>query len=190
MRKLSFVSVLLLFFVHILNPVYAGPVVDEAARAEGLVLEKKYTDSILAMDAAMDKLWNVIPLTFVDFHFVTKRPTGYGNYEPRPNTVFKAGEDMIVYVELAGFEYRRDGKHFTSQMSIDMEIRSRDGKVLGEQKDFLKLSQRSRVPGREYFAVIIYNFATIPNGKYALRTFVTDKHADDRAWFQMEFEVQ
>lgn len=178
------------FFLQTLNPVHAGPVVDEAARVEGLIIEKKYTDAVLAMDAAIDKLWRAIPLTFVDFHFVTERPKGYGLYEPRPNTIFKAGEDMIVYVEMAGFDYRKDGAYFTSDMTIDMEIRSRDGKVLGEQKNFLKLSQRSRVPGREYFAVIIYNFATIPAGKYALRTIINDKHANESGWFQQEFEVR
>ena len=180
----------LALFLQSLSPAQSGPVVDEAAKAEGLVLENKFTESILAMDSAIGKLWNAIPLTFVDFHFVTKRPTGYGLYEPRPNTVFKAGEDMIVYVELAGFDYKQDGKHFTSEMSLDMEVRSLDDKVLGSQKGFLKLSQRSRVPNREYFAVVIYNFETIPPGKYALRTYVTDTHANDTQWFQQEFEVQ
>ena len=190
MRFSVLFSAALALFLQTLSPVQSGPVVDEAAKAEGLVLENKFTESIIAMDNAIGKLWNAIPLTFVDFHFVTKRPTGYGVYEPRPDSVFKAGEDMIVYVELAGFDYKKDGAHFTADMSLDMEIRSLDDKVLGSQKDFLKLTQRSRVPNREFFAVVIYTFDSIPPGKYALRTYVTDKHANDTQWFQQEFEVK
>ena len=190
MRFSFLFSAVLALFLQTLSPAQSGPVVDEAAKAEGLVLENKHTEAILAMDSAIGKLWNAIPLTFIDFHFVTKRPTGYGDYDPRPTNVFRAGEDMIVYVEMAGFDYKQEGKHFLADFSLDMEIRSLEDKVLGSQRDFLKLSQRSRVPNREFFAVIVYTFDTIPPGKYALRTYVTDKLANDTQWFQQEFEVK
>ena len=186
---LSFIATLMVLSTTTL-PAVSGPMVEETTKAEGLVLENKAVEAIVAMDSAVGKLWNVIPLTFVDFHFVTKRPTGYGDYEPRPDSVFKAGEDMIVYVEIAGFEYKQVGKRFNADFTVDMEVRSLDDKVLGERKGFLQLKQSSRVPNREFFAVIIYTFDQITPGKYAIRTYITDKNANDKQWFQMQFEVK
>ncbi|MCP5080224.1 MAG: hypothetical protein GY948_00835 [Alphaproteobacteria bacterium] len=190
MRNILLLSAVLAMLLQASVPTVAGPMVEEATKAEGLVLENKAIDAIIAMDSAVGKLWNVIPLTFVDFHFVTKRPTGYGDYEPRPNNVFKPGEDMIVYVELAGYDYKQEGKRFKAEFSVDMEVRSPEGKVLGSRKNFLQLSRSSRVPNREFFAVVIYTFDQITKGKYAIRTFVTDKNANDKQWFQLDFEVE
>ena len=172
------------------SPTSAGPIVDAAAKAEALADEGKRLDAVLAMDAAVARLWDKVQLTYIETLFVSARPKAYGVYDLRENNTFKAGEEMIVYTELIGYGYGRDEDYFTVLLKADMEVKSEAGKVLGGQKDFITLSHRSRVPAREFFAVIIYNFSDIAPGKYILTTKLKDQNSDQWASFDLPFEIQ
>ena len=189
MKRTTWLAAIAALF-HLTMQVHAGPIVDEAAKAEALIGEGKRVDAILAMDLAIAKLWDELPLTFIEAMFVTERPTGYGAYTPRPDNAFKLGEDRIVYIEMAGYEFGRDGDYFTIGMSADVAVTNDAGKVLGGQKDFIKLSLRSRVPNREFFAVIIYNFNGLAAGKHTVTTTVKDAASDDKSTFDLEFVIK
>lgn len=51
----------------------AGPIVDEVVKAEALVKERKDVDAIIQMDVAVAKLWDEVPLTFIEAMFVAKK---------------------------------------------------------------------------------------------------------------------
>ena len=159
-------------------PVSATELLDRAKDAENFADNGKSVDAILAMDAAVGKLWDKLPLTFIEALFVNERPTSYGGYVPRKDNVFRSGQDMILYTELAGFGYGRDGDHFIISLNADMEVHSAEGKVLAKREDFLKFNNRSRVPNREYFAVFVYNFDGIAPGNYTIRTQLRDQNSD------------
>lgn len=168
----------------------AGPVAETAAEAEAFALDGKPIDAILTMDAALGKLWNQLPLTFIEALFVQTRPEGYGVYTPHPSNSFTAGEDMLVYTELAGYGYGRDGDHYTIALDADMEVRTEDGKLLGGQQDFVELTHRSRVPSREFFAVLTYNFTGIAPGQYKVTTTLRDQNSDRVSSFGLTFEIE
>lgn len=169
---------------------HAGPIVDEAARAEVLINEGKKVDAVIAMDTAIAKLWDRLPLTFMEAMFVEKRPTAYGAYNRRANPVFKPGEDMIVYMEMAGYEYGRDGDFFVIDMSADVEVKTAEGKVLGGQKNFKQMGVRSRIPIREFFEVVVYQFEGLAKGSYIASTTITDKTSGEEAVFDLPFQIQ
>ncbi len=168
----------------------SGPIVEEAARAEVLIGEGKGVDAVIAMDTAVAKLWDQLPLTFMEAMFVDKRPTAYGVYDRRASSQFKPGEDMIVYMEMAGYEYGRDGDFFVIDMSADVEVKTAEGKVLGGQKDFVKLGLRSRIPNREFFGVVVYQFEGLAKGEYIASTTIKDKQSGDEAVFDLPFQIQ
>ena len=168
----------------------AGPIVDEAAKAEALIAEGKGVDAVIAMDTAVAKLWDQLPLTFMEAMFVKERPTAYGVYDRRETSVFKPGEDMIVYMEMAGYEYGRDGDFFVIDMTADVDVKTAAGKRLGGQKDFVKLGLRSRIPNREFFGVVVYQFEGLAKGEYVATTTIKDKQSGDEAVFDLPFQIQ
>ncbi len=168
----------------------AGPIVDEAAKAEALIAEGKGVDAVIAMDTAVAKLWDQLPLTFMEAMFVKERPTAYGVYDRRANSIFKPGEDMIVYMEMAGYEYGRDGDFFVIDMTADVDVKTAAGKRLGGQKDFVKLGLRSRIPNREFFGVVVYQFEGLAKGEYVATTTIKDKQSGDEAVFDLPFQIQ
>ncbi len=169
---------------------FAGPVVDAAAKAEALADEGKRLDAVLALDAVVARLWDKVQLTFVETLFVSDRPKSYGVYNPRPNSIFKPGEDMTIYAEFIGYEFGRDGDYFTIGLKADTEVKSEAGKLIGGQKEFLTLSHRSRVPAREFFAVITYSFSGLAPGKYVVTTKLNDQNSDQWASFDLPFEIE
>lgn len=168
----------------------AGPIVDEAAKAEALIAEGKGVDAVIAMDTAVAKLWDQLPLTFMEAMFVQTRPTAYGVYDRRENSTFTSGEDMIVYMEMAGYEYGREGDFFIIDMTADVEVKTAEGKRLGGQKDFVQLGLRSRIPNREFFGVVVYQFEGLAKGDYIATTTVKDKKSGDEAVFDLPFQIQ
>ena len=127
---------LLAIFVSLAPSVQAGSITDAAAKAESLADEGKDLDAILAMDVAVQKLWDKVEFNFIDVLFVEKKPQGYGIYEPRADHNFKSGDDMILYMELVGYKYVQEGKFFKAEIKADMEVKDSNGKVLGGRKDF------------------------------------------------------
>ncbi len=183
-------SVFGVFLICSASNVTAGPIVEEASKAEALIEQGRGIDAVIAMDTAVAKLWDKLPLTFMEAMFVKTRPTAYGVYDRRETSVFKPGEDMIVYMEMAGYEYGRDGDFFLIDMSADVEVKTAAGKRLGGQKDFVKLGLRSRIPNREFFGVVVYQFEGLATGDYIASTTIKDKHSGDAAVFDLPFKIQ
>ncbi len=168
---------------------HAGPIVDAAKKAEALANEGKAIDAVFAIDAAISRLWDKIGINIVDARFVSERPTGYGAYKPIDKPVYKAGQDILIYAEIIGYRYGKNGDDITINLNVDMEVKTKDGKVLGGQKDFLKLSHAARVPAREFFTVLTYNFGGIPPGEYIVETRLNDQNHDQWAAFELDFTI-
>ena len=183
-------AALLACFAFPVSTVQAGSITDAAAKAETLADEGKALDAILAMDVAVQKLWDKVEFNFIDVLFVEKPPEGYGIYEPRASSTFKSGDDMILYMEMVGYKYIQDGKFFKAELKADMQVKDASGKVLGEREDFVTLNMRSRVPVREFFGVITYNFDPIAAGDYVLTTKLKDQFGTNWVSVDNKFTIE
>lgn len=172
-----------------INVANAGPIVDAAKKAEALAEEGKSVDAVFAIDAAISSLWDKIGMNIVEATFVSEKPTGYGAYKIKEKPIYKSGEDMVIYAEVVGFKYGEKDDNVTVDLSVDMEVKSKEGKSLGGQKDFLKLNRTSRVPAREFYSVITYTFDGIPAGDYTVFTKLNDQNDDQWAAFELDFTV-
>ncbi len=75
--------------------------------------------------------------------FVTAKVEKFGQFEPRPNAVFKLGEDVRLYVEPTGFvAVDRTG---ASQIdaTADIKVTGADGRVVVEKKNLMSLKHSS-----------------------------------------------
>lgn len=168
----------------------AGNVGDAAGQAETLAHQGNSIDALLAMDEAVGRLWDKLPLTVLESDFVAGTPGGYGNYDVRPDSRFKAGEKMLVYAELAAFDYGRDGDLFTIDIGADVELRDSEGKVVVAQPDFATFRYRSHVPNREFFAFMTCSFSGLKPGAYTLVTILRDHNSKKTGSFELPFTIE
>ena len=167
----------------------AGEITDLAAKAEQQLKAGKPAQALQALDAAMDKLWAAMPLTITNATFVVSKPQGYGVYNPR-NAVFKAGEPMIAYMELAGFGHKPLSGAYEIAVEGDVAIANGAGKVLAKMPGFLKSRLVSRKKNREYMVVITIDISGAPAGKYQLLVQLRDKVSGKKAQTTLPFEIR
>ena len=169
----------------------AGDIADLAAKAEQLLQQGKPVAAYETLDAAMDMLWQRMPLTVRKAVFVVGRPGGFGIYNPRENAVFKPGEPMVVYLELAGFGHKPLSGAHEIAITGDVAIADESGrKVLANMADFLKSRMVSRRKNREYFAQVTVELSGAPAGRYQLLLMLRDKVSGKTARVRMPFEIR
>jgi len=168
----------------------AGNVADAAGQAEKLADQGNSIDALVTMDEAVGRLWDKLPLTVLESDFVTGKPGGYGDYEVRPDARFKPGEKMLVYAELAGFDYGRTGDLFTIDIGADIELRDNEGKKVVAQTDYATFRYRSHVPNREFFAFFTYSFSGLKPGAYTVVTTLRDHNSKKTGSFELPFTIE
>ena len=171
------------------GPAAAGEIADLANQAETLAEDGEYLEAIDAIDQAAAALWDEAPLTFRKTLWVAEPPSGFGAYNPREGMAFDAGAEMIVYAEPVGFGWAKNGDLWKTDVSVDFAVKSKDGEVLGEQKDFQKIQLASRVKNREFMVFFTYTFSGIPAGEYVVDTTLRDQVSGKSGTFSLPFTV-
>jgi hypothetical protein len=170
-------------------PSLSGEITDAAAKAETLFGEGKYQESLDALNAARDVIWQKAPLTFGKTLFVVSDPGGYGVYDLRDNNEFKPGEQIVIYTEPQGYAHGRDGAMYLLNLKLDFEIRNKAGESLAKQENFAAWALRSRVANREFMGKVTYNLTGIDPGEYEVITTVRDQNSVKTGSFSMAFKI-
>ncbi len=184
-------SVLVLFATAAVPAANAGEIASLALKAEQLLQQGKPVAAYEALDAAMDRLWQRMPLTVRKAVFVVGKPGGFGVYNPRENAVFKRGEPLIVYLELAGFGHKPLSGAYEISISGDVAIADESGqKILANMGNFLKSHMVSRRKNREYFVNLTIELSGAPAGRYQLILTLKDNVSGEKAKVRMPFEIR
>jgi hypothetical protein len=170
-------------------PSFSGEISDAGAKAEALLGEGKYQESLAALDAARDAVWLKAPLTFGKTLFVVSDPGGYGVYDLRDNNEFKPGEQLVIYTEPQGYAHGRDGAMYLLNLKLDFEIRNKAGESLAKQENFSAWTLRSRVANKEFMGKVTYNLTGIEPGEYEVITTVRDQNSAKTGSFAMPFKI-
>jgi hypothetical protein len=125
-------------------------------------------DDIDTLQQAVVDAWTEMPLTVRQVMFVTEKPQILGAYSERPTNVFKAGEKLLTYIEPVGYTWKSQGDMFNFGVSVDFVIKNADGKILGGQENFAKLSLASRTKLQEFMVNLTMSLDGIVPGKYIL----------------------
>ncbi len=189
-RRLSLVGALLLSAaLPIPADAVAGELADRAKTAEELIAGGKPVQALAEMEASFNAAWDLAPLGFSEALFVAARPSGFGIYDARVSSVFREGEDMLVYAEPFGFGYGREGELFLIDFKADFQLKTPTGQILHEQKGFADLKMKSRRRNKEFQVFITYNFSGLKPGDYILTTRLHDEHSDKVAGFDLPFTI-
>jgi hypothetical protein len=150
-------------------------------------------DAIAAINSAREATVAALkgaPLGFRRILFVTKTPGGFAIYDPRPDSVFKTGEPLIVYTEPVGIAWQQEGDKVSSKLEVDFELRSPDGKVLGGQKGFGEFAFTAREAPIDYMAHVTINLTGAPAGAYILNLTFRDTNSDKTTSADLPFEIK
>lgn len=116
---------------------------------------------------------------------------GYGNYDPVPKPVFRAGERALIYAEIENFtsQLTKDARYETRiQSSID--IYDETGRRMGKSFNFDATTDVCRERRRDYFHSYIIDLPLqLPPGNYVLKLTVKDELGDKIASDRIGFEI-
>ncbi|MCW2308149.1 hypothetical protein [Rhodobium gokarnense] len=161
-----------------------------AEKTASLIAAEKPAEALGAAEALRDAAWQAAPLGFTTARFVAAPAKGYGRYEPREDTTFKAGEPIAVYAEPVGYGFGRDGEDILIDLDADLELRTPDGQILVAQTDFTRLSARTRRPVYEFQVSFSLNLSGLQPGDYVLFTRLKDAHSDKAGSFELPFTIK
>src|SRR5215216_5747691 len=112
----------------------AGEIEDLARDAEAKAKAGQHIEAVETLRRAINSLTAKGPLVLRRVQFISEAPKGFGIYQPRANSVFRAGEPLIVYAEPVGMGWRTGDGVNLAHMATDFEIRTTDGKILGGRR--------------------------------------------------------
>ncbi len=136
------------------------------------------------------KQWLKTPLMVRNATFVSRPNGGYGKYTPRPDAVFKSGEEMLIYAEPLGYGWKKTDDGYSIDFVVDFIVSSADGKVLGGRKAFQNMGLKSKVRNTEFFVSLTYTFSGIPPGDYLVSTTLNDRHSPKSVNFDLPFTIK
>jgi hypothetical protein len=168
----------------------AQDIAGKAEEAQTLAGDGKYIEAMAALDEAANALWDQAPLSFRKVLWVAEPPGGSGLYNPREDSVFDSGAEMIAYVEPVGFGWRKSGDVWVTDLVADLVVKSKEGEVLASQPDFNQLQITSRVRNREFMARFTYTFTGIQAGEYLVETVLHDKVSGKDGTFSLPITVR
>jgi hypothetical protein len=185
--RLAFASALM--FIA-LTPSGAGEIENLAREAQSQAQAGQAVDAIETMRSAAISLWKSAGFGLRRPMFVTRKPGGFGLFEPRPTAAFNQGEPLLVYVEPVGFAWNKEGDGYRALIVADFEIRSADGNILGGRKNFGQFNIASKLQNTEFMADLTINLTGAPTGAYVLGLTFHDRIGSKSSNLDLPFEIK
>lgn len=146
-------------------------------------------EAVDAAEAAVFAVWDKTPLAFRTALFVTDA-TSFGIYTPRPDSVFKQGEQLLVYAEPVGYGYKDNGDGtYGFGVNIDLAVKDKAGAVVAEQADFASAILASRARNREFIVSITLDLSGAPAGDYVLEYTARDIASEETGLISLPFTI-
>jgi hypothetical protein len=106
------------------------------------------------------------------------RATGFNQVTPRNGTEYRRGEEMSIYFEPRTLVTRYEEGHIRAAMTVDLEVRDADGKVIVNEQGAWKLpiavKAPSHLPLSQLFAAMSTNPINLPAGRYQFKLRIHD----------------
>jgi hypothetical protein len=121
------------------------------------------------------------PMVVKPFMAVVKPATYFGDYNPRPNTVYSKGETLHFYGEPKNLIYPKNAKgQFEPAFEVDVEIAGPGGQSMKKSKLMsFRLPTRSRA--QDIYLNLELTLTSAPPGKYNVKFIVRDLNSKKSA---------
>jgi hypothetical protein len=173
-----------------MTPLHAGEIEDLGRAAEKQANAGQHLEAAETLRRALNVLTAKSPLVLRRVQFIKEPPRGFGVYQPRASNVFRPGEPLIVYVEPVGIGWKAEGGINRMLMVTDFDVRTRDGKILGGQKEFGKFEFNSREPQHEIMTHLTITVNGAPPASYVLTATYRDLISGKSATLELPFEIR
>jgi hypothetical protein len=143
----------------------------------GIGLGGALAADIAALEADLEKARLEAPMTVQSFMLVKEPATFFGDFSPRNNANFKAGEDMYLYGEPRNLVFPKgnNGK-YTIAFAVDLEVTDASGKAMKKDNfEQFKLESRSRL--QDLYLNLRVALTNAPPGKYNVKFRIRDKNS-------------
>ncbi len=159
-----------------------------ATEADNLLQAGKPAEALTAFDQATDAFWRSSPLQFRTAVFVDA-VSGFGQYRPRDDANFRAGETAKVYLAPVGYGFIADAGSVRVALTTGLEIRTPGGLILAKTDDFGDVVWRGRTESHEVHLTIAVPVPDLKPGDYVLRLTVGDRASAKSATVAMPFSI-
>ena len=156
------------------GPAAADDLTGILAQAVQLSKDNKPLESVAALRRAITYVWDRMPLTIKEAALVSTKPAQYGRFAPRADNVYPSGEPVLIYVEPVGYTFARDGDNLNFKIACDLNLLSKDGKVLAGQRDFGQWTMACGEPIFEFYMNLTVDVSGVPAGEYGLEIVFRD----------------
>ena len=158
-------------------PAAPSPAFNQALEDARRFLEKKDAAATLAaLRRATALAWGELPFTALNVHLAAAPPSGYGQFIPRVDNVYRPSEPLILYLEPVGFAVRHDEKQglYTYNLTADFNLVDAWGRVVGGRRDFGRFGGESRHFPDRFPLTFTYSLSGLPPGDYRVETTLRD----------------
>ena len=133
------------------------------------------------LERELAKAREAAPMVVTPFMAVTRPAQYFGDYEPRPNTVYSRSEKLLFYGEPKNLLYPKNAKgQLEPAFDVDMEIRGPTGETMKQPKLMsFRLPTRSRA--QDIFLNLSLTLNSAPPGKYNVKFVVRDLNSKKSA---------
>ena len=110
--------------------------------------------------------------------FTVERARRFNAFTPREGTEFRRGEKLNIYFEPRALVTRYEDGHIRASITIDVEVRDEDGKIIADERGAWKLpiavKAPSHLPLSQLFGAVSTNPVNLPAGISALTLRIHD----------------
>jgi hypothetical protein len=133
-------------------------------------------DALEQTEAALEAIWQKLPLYIEKAIYLKGRPQAYGIYTQRKNNTYPLkGEPVLIYMEPKGYKVKRNADSSkTFGVSLDIALTDPKGKVLWGKENFLRKEMTSHHFLREFYLLVTLTVSGAPAGDYFVSLRVND----------------
>jgi hypothetical protein len=130
-------------------------------------------------------------LEFVNVVFTNKEAGGFGQYNPRENFTFAAGETFFIYGEAKNYTLKESQNNlYEIYLKEDLYILDQNNNVVFEKKDFLDYHINSHSKNHDLFINnTIAQTDPFPIGNYKFRLVLKDVFSQKTTEAIIEFTI-
>jgi len=110
----------------------------------------------------------------IDQLFLCEEINGYRDYIKREGNTLRSGEPLLLYIEPAGYQIRKEGSEYKIWVSEDASIVNEKGEVIFQKNNWVEYHRGFVSPVIPFY--ITNRVTDIPPGKYAFKFTIKDNY--------------
>ncbi|MBD3413353.1 MAG: hypothetical protein GF421_02855 [Candidatus Aminicenantes bacterium] len=120
--------------------------------------------------------------------FLCTEINGYRDYIKREGNSLKSGEPLLLYIEPAGYQIKKEDNVYKIWVSQDASIVNEKGDVILQQNNWVEFKKGFTSPVVPFY--ITNRVTDIPPGKYTFKFTIKDKYRNSFLDHSFEFVVE